>query len=257
VSASAAPPAVVVQLSDPHIGAAWTGDDPSARLAAAVERVAALRPAPAAVLVTGDLVEHSTDAEYEQVRALLAGLPAPVHVLPGNHDDRAALRRHFGLPGRGDEPIGFAVDLGPLRVVLLDTQRPGEDGGALDSDRLAWLDRELGAGPAVPTVVAMHHPPFPIGVPAADAIGIPEPDRRAFAAVLERHPQVLRVVAGHVHRAVAGVVAGRPAVTAPSTYAQLRLDVAATRLEMIAAPAGFLVHVLLGGELATHVEPIP
>jgi 3',5'-cyclic AMP phosphodiesterase CpdA len=249
-------PLVVVQLSDPHIGAEWTQDDPAARLAAAVERVCALRPAPAAVIVTGDLVEHATDAEYERVRELLALLPAPVHVLPGNHDGRAALRRHFAPPGDGDEPIGYAVDLGALRVLMVDSQRPGEDGGALDADRLAWLDGELAAQPAVPTVVAMHHPPFEIGVPAADRIGIPGEDRRAFAALLERHPQVRRIVAGHVHRAVAGTVGGRPALTAPSTYAQLRLDLSAQRLEMIAAPAGFLVHALAGGELASHVEPV-
>jgi hypothetical protein len=103
----------------------------------------------------------------------------------------------------------------------------------------------------------MHHPPFAIGVPAADAIGLPAQDRHALAAVLARHPQVLGVVAGHVHRAVAGMIAGRPALTAPSTYAQLRLDVsAATRLEMVSAPAGFLVHALVDGELASHVQPV-
>ena len=253
---SVAPLTVIAQLSDPHVDVG-PGDTGSAEaLAAAVERVVALRPAPAAVLVTGDLAEHASDDEYERLRELLAPLPAPVHVLPGNHDDRAALCRHFGLPGRGDEPIGYAVDLAGLRVVLVDTQRPGEDGGALDPDRLAWLDRELGAAPALPTIVAMHHPPFAIGIPAADAIGVPEDDRAAFAALVDRHPQVVRVVAGHVHRGVTGVVGARPALTAPSTYAQLRLDLSATRLEMIAAPAGFLVHTLAGGELASHVEPV-
>jgi 3',5'-cyclic-AMP phosphodiesterase len=245
---------VVVQISDPHVGATWTADDPVVCLARAVERVAEL--APAAVVVTGDLVEHATDAEYEQVRELLASLTAPVHVLPGNHDDRAALRRHFGVPGEGAEPIVHAVDLDGLRLVVLDTQRPGADDGALDGDRLARLDRVLAAAPGVPTLLAMHHPPFAIGIPAADAAGIPPADRSALAAVLERHPQVVRLVAGHVHRPVAGLVAGRPALTAPSTYAQLPLDLEATRLEMVAAPAGFLAHVLVDGELASHVEPV-
>lgn len=250
-------PVVVVQLSDPHVGAAWTGDDPAARLAAAVDRVVAMRPTPAAVLLTGDLAEHAADEEYARVRELLAPLAAPVHALPGNHDDRAALRRHFGLPGRGAEPIAYTAGVdGALRVVVLDTQRPGEDGGSLDPDRLGRLDRDLAAAPAVPALVAMHHPPFVTGIPAADAIGIPADERRALAAVIERHPQVLGLVAGHVHRAIAGLVAGRPAITAPSTYAQLRLDLRAEALEMTSAPAGLLVHALVDGALVTHVEPI-
>ena len=49
--------------------------------------------------MTGDLADHATDEEYEQVREFLAPLDAPVYVLPGNHDERDALRRNFGVPG--------------------------------------------------------------------------------------------------------------------------------------------------------------
>jgi 3',5'-cyclic AMP phosphodiesterase CpdA len=62
------------------------------------------------VLVTGDIADHATDEEYEQVRQLLFSLRAPVYVLPGNHDDRRALRRSFGLPGRPDnKPVWYSV----------------------------------------------------------------------------------------------------------------------------------------------------
>jgi 3',5'-cyclic AMP phosphodiesterase CpdA len=61
-------PFLLVQLSDPHIGADWLGADPVARLAAAVDSVRALRPGPDAVLVSGDLTESAADAEYEQVQ---------------------------------------------------------------------------------------------------------------------------------------------------------------------------------------------
>src|SRR3954454_23015231 len=54
-------PFLIVQLSDPHIGADWADGDPVAALAAAVESVRALRPQPDAVLVTGDLADHATD----------------------------------------------------------------------------------------------------------------------------------------------------------------------------------------------------
>jgi 3',5'-cyclic-AMP phosphodiesterase len=102
-------------------------------------------------------------------------------VLPGNHDDRRALHRHFGGPGAAGEPVQHSVDLGPLRLVVLDTTRPGEDPGALDAERLDWLDAELAAAPRLPTLLAMHHPPLVTGVPAWDELGLPVADRRRSA----------------------------------------------------------------------------
>src|SRR5436190_14060947 len=90
-------PFVLAQLSDPHIGAEWAGGDPVASLEAAVESVRSMRPGPEALLASGDLAGGAEDAEYERVRELLAPLQAPVYVLAGNHDDRAALHRHFGV----------------------------------------------------------------------------------------------------------------------------------------------------------------
>src|SRR5919204_400026 len=109
-------PFLLAQLSDFHIGAVWAEGDPLARLAAAVESVKALPTQPDAVLVSGDLSDNATDAEYEQVRELLAQIQAPAYVLPGNHDDRRALHRHFGVPGADGEPVQYSVDLGPLRL---------------------------------------------------------------------------------------------------------------------------------------------
>src|SRR5215208_1978234 len=91
-------PFLLVQLSDLHIGGTWGGGDPVASLAAAVATVRALDPAPDAVLVSGDLADNAADAEYELAIELLAPLGDAVHVLPGNHDDRDALHRHFGVP---------------------------------------------------------------------------------------------------------------------------------------------------------------
>src|SRR5690349_8592971 len=118
------PPFLIVQLSDPHIGADWADGDPVAALAAAVDCVRAMRPQPDAVLVTGDLADRGSDLEYKQVREVLAPLGAPTFPLPGNHDDRGALRHDFGLPGTGGEPVHYSVDLGPLRLVVLDSTLP-------------------------------------------------------------------------------------------------------------------------------------
>ncbi len=251
-----ADPFLLVQLSDPHIGADWGGEDPVARLAAAVEAVRRLRPGPDAVLVSGDLAEHAADAEYRQLRGLLDPIDAPFHVLPGNHDDRDALHRNFGVPGAGGAFVQYAADLGPLRLVVLDTTRPGEDRGELDAERLAWLDAALAADPTSPTVVAMHHPPLATGIAPWDAIGLPADDRRALARVVGRHAHVRRLVGGHLHRTIAGDLGGCGVLAAPSTYMQGRLDFHLERLELEAAPVGFAVHALVGGEVFSHVQPV-
>lgn len=245
---------LLVQLSDPHIGATWGDHDPEARLAAAVESVAALRPAPDAVLVSGDLADHATDAEYERVRELLAPLDPPVFVLAGNHDDRDAVRRHFGIPGAGGAPVQYSASDGRLRLVAVDSTCPGQDGGRLDAPRLEWLDAELSAATEVPTLLAMHHPPLVTGLPALDASGIPADDRLALAQILARHRQVRRVVAGHVHRPVVGELGGCPVLVAPSTYLQARLDLTATELGFSAEPPGFAMHALIDRVLISHVQ---
>jgi len=249
-------PFLLVQLSDPHVGADWGYGDPGEALAAAVESVGRILPPPDAVLVTGDLTEHGAETEYEELDRLLAPLGAPLHVLAGNHDDRAALRRRFGLPGAGEDPVQYAADLGPLRLIVLDTTCPGEDPGTLDRQRLDWLDAELAAAPEAPTLLAMHHPPVWTGVPPLDAMGLAPADRGALAEVVERHPQVRRLVAGHMHRTIVGDLGGRSVLGAPSTYAQALLDFRSAELRLTGEPPGFAVHALRDGELVSHVQPV-
>jgi Icc protein len=220
------------------------------RFAAAVEAVRSL--APDAVLLSGDLAENAADQEYEQLREILEPLGVPAYVLPGNHDDGHALHRHFGVP----DPVRYSVDLGALRLVVLDSTIPGEDAGALGPDQLAWLDAELEAGPDALTLIALHHPPFVTGMRPLDELGLPAADRRALGEVLERHRQVRRVVAGHFHRVLTGDLAGVPVMTVPSTYVQFRLNFAAQEIEIAATPAGFGVHAVVDGELISHIEPL-
>jgi 3',5'-cyclic-AMP phosphodiesterase len=245
---------VVVQLSDPHIGADWGVGDPDAALERAVADAAVLRPD--AVIVSGDIVEHGTDREYERARELLAAAGAPVHVLPGNHDDRAGLRRHFGLPGAGAERVTYAAEAGPLRLLMLDSTIPGQDAGELGAEQLAWLGGELSASDA-PAIVALHHPPLTTGVPAWDKMGLAEQDRAALAVLLARSRGPCRVVAGHLHRAMTGASGGSAVVVAPSVYVQGRFDLRSDDFALAPEePVGFAVHVLAGGELASHVVPV-
>jgi 3',5'-cyclic-AMP phosphodiesterase len=248
-------PFLLLQITDPHIGADWNDADPVAGLTAVVEAVNGLPDRPDALLLTGDLTEHGTAHEYAIVRELASAIRAPLHVLPGNHDDRAAIRAAFDLPGTGAEPVRYAVDLGPLRLVVMDTTIPGRDGGSLPDEQLQWLDAELGRTTGRPILLAMHHPPVATGIAAWDAIGLPVEDRVALGRVLERRPDVRRVVAGHVHQTIVGELAGRPVLTIPSTYLQARLDFTAS-LALQSGPAGYALHALADGAIASHVRTV-
>lgn len=252
---------LIAQLTDTHIKTAgrlaYRQVDTAAMLAAAVDALRRLDPQPDLVVITGDLVDLGSAEEYACLRAILAPLSQPLLVVPGNHDERESLRRAFAdggyLPASGF--LHYAVDDHPLRIIGLDTLIPGQGGGELCAERLAWLARTLAARPAAPTLILMHHPPFATGIGHMDRIGLQ--GRQAFAALLAQHPQVQRVLCGHLHRTIHAQVGGRAVLTAPSTAHQVALDLreqapSAFRME----PPGFMLHRWADDMLVSHVANI-
>lgn len=247
-------PPLVIQISDLHLGARWSAGDPVATTRAAVAAVKRFPGRVEAVIVSGDLTETGAAGDYELARELLAELELPAYVIPGNHDDRAALRRAFELPGEGADPVQYAAELGPLRLLALDSTLPGSDAGALDSGRLRWLEAELSRAPQRPTLVALHHPPLELGIAVWDEIGLEAESRAGLERVLAAHPQVLGTVSGHVHRPLVGQIAGRPALAIPSTYQQARLAYDLAEIELCGDPPAFAVHSLVDGRLVSHIQ---
>jgi 3',5'-cyclic AMP phosphodiesterase CpdA len=90
---------LLAQLSDLHIREpgrlAYGRLDTAPYLAAAVQILLRLPQRPDAVLITGDLCDFGRAAEYRHLAALLAPLPMPVYLMPGNHDERARCARPF------------------------------------------------------------------------------------------------------------------------------------------------------------------
>lgn len=254
---------LIAHLSDPHVrphGALYQGVvDSNAQFAAAIVHVNALDPRPDLVLLSGDLVDHGCANEYAMLARLLAGLAIPVLAIPGNHDEREAFRAAFAgqswLPESG--PIDYAVgDRGPVRIVALDVTLPGEHRGAVSEEGAAWLDRVLATEPSRPTIVMMHQPPFDTGIPYMDLYSCREGQR--LSAVLARHPQVERLLCGHVHRVMQLRFGGTILSTAPSTATTiaLRLQADARPASYIEPPAMLLHHWRAGTGLVTHFVPI-
>src|SRR5438105_1042038 len=185
---------IVIQLSDPHIVAPgellYGRVDTAEFLARSVAEINRLDPLPDVAVMTGDLVDHGNPAEYEHLRRLLAPLAMPIFVIPGNHDAREPLRAAFAGDGYlpADGFLQFAIEDYPVRLVALDTLVPGEGGGLLCSERLAWLDHALAQAPARPVLLMMHHPPFLTGIERMDRAG----DQRHRARYGGREPTYYR-----------------------------------------------------------------
>ncbi len=254
---------LICQLTDLHMcppgSLAAGGLDTNAMADRAFAAVAGLDPPPDAILVTGDLADRGSAAEYTLFLASMRRhVQAPIYVIPGNHDRRDTMRQVLGgLPGLGGPDAGefvqYVVDDLPLRLVMLDTLVPGEAHGELCAARLDFLERSLAAAPQRPTLVAMHHPPFACGIGFMDRIGLRRPDE--FAAVIARHRQVRRVLCGHVHRAVLGQVAHAPAWIGPSVGHQLALSLRADASgAFVLEPPAFTLHRWTEAEgIASHI----
>ncbi len=227
--------------------------DTAAYLEQAVAKLRAINPNPDVVLITGDLVDNAAAAEYQLLRSIIAPLTMPVYVIPGNHDDRDELRRAFSnhayLPKQGF--LQYAIEDFPVRLIALDTVIPQQAGGKLCPERLAWLDAILKHAPEKPTLIFMHHPPFATGIAHMDSVGLANPGE--FAEIIERHPQVERIVCGHVHRAIQMKFAGTLALTCPSAAHQIEFAIAADAPgAFIMEPPALMLHLWNGKFLATH-----
>jgi len=253
---------LIAQITDTHVrapGKLLMGRvDTAAFLAAAVAAVNRLDPPADLVLLTGDLVEAASAEEYAHFAALIAPLKAPAYLIPGNHDAREALRAAF--PGHRYLPregfIQYALEDWPVRILALDTLIPGQGGGELCSERLAWLERALAAAPGRRTLVMMHHPPFPSGIPHMDRYGLA--NAGALAAVIARYPNVERIAAGHLHRSIQARFAGTVATTCPSAAHQIALDLLPEMpLRYIFEPPAFQLHLCSDAVgIVTHTVPV-
>lgn len=220
---------IVLQLSDPHLlaepGARLRGVPTRQTLADVLALALARHSRIDHIVLTGDLAHDEAPATYEALRSVLGPLGERAHPLPGNHDDRKALRSAFPEPaGASDaaapppDRITFAERVGSWCLVGLDSRLPGEDAGCLGPEQLAWLRERLAAHAGVPTVIFVHHPPVPTGHPVLDEMGLHDAD--GLASVLASTPWVRAICHGHIHRASEGWLAQIPVLGAPSTAFQ-------------------------------------
>lgn len=242
----------LAHLSDPHITTGPLSAAPADALYRALGRALSLDPAASAFVITGDLVDRGQPGEYKTLHELIERFPRPVYLLPGNHDDTGAFLEVFGGTRfvAGADRSHYRVADPDFTLVCLDSAVTGSPAGRLDDAQLDFLDRALAERPEVPAFVALHHPPVDLGMPFLDGMRLC--DNEHLLSVLERHHNVVRVLAGHVHRHVTAAVSRTLLTTAPSTHLQSRLVLTDDVPNYVEEPASFLLHVQHNGQWITH-----
>jgi Icc protein len=224
--------------------------------------VRGLDPAPDFAVLGGDLASPDlldrtvvlTSVEYEPsyrlLQEILAELPCPLHVLPGNHDDRGAFNRVLLggalVPGA---PHCWSFDHGGYHFVGLDSLEPGCPHGYVDDGQLAWLDGDLERHGGQPTIVFVHHHPWPLGLAWIDGMRLRNGEE--LIATLRRHPRVRWLICGHVHLDQAIQCDGLTMLTTPSTC--LQLSKVSQARKALPGPPGFRIVDVAGDRLSTRV----
>ena len=211
----------LVWMSDPHFvqEGLVLGHDPRIRLQAAVDHINKHHADAHMCVISGDMVNRGTQADYEGVEAKLSGLAVPYFPMMGNHDNRDLFRLLLPLPDNGMETfIQYEVMTPEALVICLDTHKTGSDAGEFCRSRREWLlDRLHNAGDT-PVLLFMHHPPMTLGLPMQDTENME--NGQPFIELISHLECVKYMFIGHVHRPIAGAVAGIPFATMRSVLYQ-------------------------------------
>jgi 3',5'-cyclic AMP phosphodiesterase CpdA len=258
---------VIAHVSDVHVDLVGLGTAQGVRSArrtrAVMEYLDDLPYDLDAVLITGDIADNGTPAEYDSARELLVSRH-PTLICPGNHDERAAFRRHFLRAQVADSsevaPINQVLRLDRCVIAACDSSVPGKNDGYLDAETLDWLEGVLRHTEAhVPALVAFHHPPERLHIPFIDRIRQYGAER--LAALGQQYPNIVAYLCGHAHTAAATVFAGRPLLVAPGVVSTLRLPwerrAHANDHVHLDQPPALAFHILDDdGRLTTHFRTV-
>ena len=195
-----------IHVTDPHLvgrGGRVHGLDPGARLERCIDEINDHHEDAAFCVITGDLAHNGDDGGYGELARLLGRLRVPARLLVGNHDRREGFAR--ALAGAPRDAHGFvqsALNHPGCRFLFLDTHDEGSKAGRYCGWRIDWLNEQLATAGDRDVFLFMHHPPFAVGIPGLDRIGLLDVDD--FVSTIDRHHNVRHIFFGHAHRPISG-----------------------------------------------------
>jgi len=211
-------PLLLVQLTDPHLFAGehekLLGLVTAHSLQQVIDLVRSEQPKIDLLLATGDLAQDGSTAAYRRFAQMTKALNAPARWTAGNHDDLKNLCEACS----GTDFLEAVTDIGNWRIVLLNSQLPGQSRGHLAPQELQGLKAALSEAPQRHTLIALHHHPLDVGCEWLAPIGLDNADE--LFALLERFPQVRALLWGHVHQPFAQRRKGIQMLASPSCCIQ-------------------------------------
>jgi alkaline phosphatase D len=202
-----------VQISDTHFGAG----DHLARTRRLVDQIKRLPFDIVCVVHTGDIfADNIADAA---VRAegleVLKQLPAPLHLLPGNHDIlQNDLEKTSGAYTRGIGPLIHSVEYHGVVFIFAYTEPLALGFEVKDYDALRELEAAFARAAGKPIILFHHRPAVDDYYEHAMAPGWGAQARSGLEALLSAH-NVKAVITGHFHRDELHWAGGTPIFAAP------------------------------------------
>lgn len=196
---------IIAHISDLHFGYN------DALLAKALQQTLA-EIKPHVLVVSGDLVEHATDSEFESARVFLDLLPHPQIIVPGNHDlPFYNLWRRF-TEGLDKYRRFITEDMTPafvddeIAIVGCDSAHlyPVKGGKVTDAQLDSLVALYSRFPPALIRILVTHHP-FDLPEPSNPHLLVGHSRR----AVERLAPVVDILLAGHVHLSSTGSTSTR------------------------------------------------
>ncbi len=214
---------LVAQLTDTHITVPQNeNEDCYVKLEAlqkCVLQINELDPLPDVVVHTGDLSHNGCTDEYKLTKSIMDELKVPYLITAGNRDSTKNLINEFNLSYveyNNQQLLQYGSDIAGYRLVSVDTSSQNSNLGFLNFSKLAHLDGLLSQRQSCPTIIFMHHPPI--------NLSNSEPPKheyenlrmiKNFAEIVDRHPQIIAFLCGHIHRAFSSHINDSPIMVIP------------------------------------------
>lgn len=243
---------VVAHISDTHFNGTDRGRD---RITAVLDYINRRADGIDVLVVTGDIADSGSRAEYEEAAATLQS-PLPMLVLPGNHDSRGDFGDLLLSDPPESGPLNNARTIAGALFLMCDSSIPGQNEGFLDDATITWMDAQISdAGPHVPVFVSFHHPPVTLQMPFMDTIRQTGEER--IIALVDKHPNIVAFLCGHAHTGAVTAFAGRPLCLAPGVSSTLNLPFEGPDVINDSQPPGLAFHVYSEGRVITHFRAVP
>jgi Icc protein len=150
---------------------------------------------PDLLLLTGDLAEDPSPHCYQRLQALLQRLPFPSLCIPGNHDDPKIMAQHLMSDEKG---IVSHYQLGPWKLVGINSARPDLPSGLICQDELIRLRLIIDQAQEPYILIALHHHPVESGSPWMDRMRLM--NSKDLLNLVTESPKVRGLVFGHIHQ---------------------------------------------------------